>query len=329
MVLRNNLPSHDCFVTVIMPVFNTEKFLSEAIESVLKQTHQKFSFIIIDDGSTDSSASIIESFAAKDSRIRLIRQQNLGHAESMNRALQLSSTDWAFRLDSDDVMLPHRIEKQISFIQSQPEITIASCRANYIDDKGRIFGATANDLKTVSDLRKLVRRGDAVGLLQPGVVMRRDRVMAIGGYRGQFWPADDIDLWTRLAEQGRLILIQDEILMKYRIHRTSIITSNFMNSRKQYEWVRACIDARRNHHSEPDINEFSHIWNSVSRWQRVNRWRKTFAKYMYRSAGQDFLYRKYAAGIVRYLLASACQPSYALLRAWEQTQRRSRRQSIV
>ena len=301
-----------------MPVYNTEPYLHESIKSVLSQTHKNLRFIIVNDGSTDGSKQIIDDFASKDSRIFVLHQSNLGHAEAMNNALHLVETEWVFRMDSDDVMYPNRLESQLSFITSNPEIRVASCRAEFIDYKGRAFGVTTNNLRTLDDFYRHISRREMIGILQPGAVMHRDTVLSVGGYRGQFWPADDIDLWNRIAERGGLILIQDEILMKYRIHKSSATTSNFMHSRLQYEWVRACRKARRDGLREPDKTEFLSIWESVSLWRKLNRWRKTFSKYMYRRAGQDFLTGHVLAALLKMGLSFFLQPSYVIPRIIEQ-----------
>jgi len=312
-------------VSVIMPVFNAENFLAEAIGSILDQTHKNFELIIVDDGSNDGSAEIIESFATRDSRIKVVNQQNLGPAEAMNTGLELAKSDWIFRMDADDVMLPHRIEKQISFIRSNPRVQITSCLAHYINDEGRIFGTTTNSLRTENDFNKLVSRGETIGLLQPGAAMNRNTVMKIGGYRKQFRAAEDIDLWNRVAEQGILILVQDDILMKYRIHKNSIMSSDFMSVRQQYDWVRACISARRRGDEEPNWEKFLAKWNSIPWFKKLNRWRKMYSKHMYRSAGYEFLYKKPTKGAFKLLLASACQPSYVFFRAWEQMRKQTRK----
>jgi len=268
MAVAGKLPSKDSLVTVIMPVFNGDRFIEEAIEGVLNQTHENFRFMIVDDGSGDRSAELSKRDAARDGRIELNQHENRGVAVSMNRVLELARTDWVFRMDSDDIMLPQRLERQIAFIQENPQMKGASFKANYIDTSGRIFGTSANTIRTPKALKDLVDRGEAIGLLGPGAAMDRQTILSVGGFRGQFLSASDIDLWTRTAENGHLVLVQDEILMKYRIHNKSIVTSDFLANREQYEWVRQCMYHRRTGKTEPNWQEFQTIWNSAPWWKK-------------------------------------------------------------
>jgi hypothetical protein len=211
-------------------------------------------------------------------------------------------------------MLPERLAKQLAFIQKHPEVRVTACMARYIDDKGNSLGKTTSDLTTVEKFHWYKEKGEAIGLLHPGVAMHRETILNIGGYRGQFWPADDIDLWNRLAEQGYLILVQDEVLMKYRLHSGSVITSSFQAGRLRYEWVRACMQARRNNQPEPDWETFLLVWKSVPWWVRLNRNRKTQAKYYYRMAGFDKITGKNVKATLELMCATILQPSYVLLR---------------
>lgn len=301
-------------VTVIMPVYNGERYLAEAIESVLEQTYKNFKFIIINDGSTDGSTNIIAHYAASDSRILPIFQPNYGAASARNRVLKETRSEWIALIDNDDIMLPMRLERQIAFLHQHPDIKVASCRAVYINDTGNEFGKSANHLKTQEDFDRLMACDGIIGLLQPGVLMHRRTILEAGGYREQFWPAEDIDLWTRLAEQGHLILIQDEVLMKYRIHPASFITSHHIQALMQLEWVKACKQARMRNKPEPDWESFMRQWTGAPLATRMNWKRRMFANYFYRKAGFRILGRHYARGGVYLVLAGLLDPGYVIRR---------------
>lgn len=305
-------------VSIVMPVYNAEVFLPEALESILAQTYKNFVLIAIDDGSTDGSGEILEKYAAKDSRIEIIRQKNQGVGETRNRGLHHASTEWVFVMDADDVMFPNRIEKQLEFIKRHSDIRICSCLANYIDEEGRVFATSANSVPSRESFEKYVRTGEAIGLLNPGAVIHRETMIAIGGYRNQFKQAEDIDLWNRAAEKGHLILVQNDVLMKYRIHGGSMTTANFMGSRMYYEWVRACMRARRNGTPEPDWESFLANWDSAPLWARANRLRKMYSKALYRQAGQAILTEHRVNGLYKFALATMLQPTYTLPRMMTQ-----------
>ncbi len=301
-------------VAVLMPVFDAGKYLAQAIESVLQQTHTDFELIIVDDGSTDESSDICKYYMQKDSRVTLVSQPNSGMAAALNRGLFLARTDWVFRMDADDVMLPTRLERQLDFIARHPLVKVTSCEARYIDAQGKVFGKTANDIKDVEAFYRSQRTGSVIGLLHPGVAMHRQTALEVGGYRGKFWPADDIDLWNRIAEAGHMILVQDEVLLYYRIHKSSAITSDFKKARLKLEWVKACMMARGKNYPEPDWNEFIQLWNDCTYWRRINRSRKVNAKYLYRKAGYDLLAGRFLQASIAIVGAAMLQPTYVLRR---------------
>ena len=109
-------------VTVLMPVYNGEKYLEEAIDSVLAQTLPDFEFLIIDDGSTDKTPQILKSYT--DTRLRLFHQNNRGLTRSLNKGIQFSGGEYVARMDADDIALPERLEKQVKFLDEHPEIGV-------------------------------------------------------------------------------------------------------------------------------------------------------------------------------------------------------------
>ena len=115
-------------ISVVMPVLNGEKYLAEAIESILNQTFQDFEFIIVDDGSTDQTPEILRSYANKDSRIQIVTNPiNRGIGYSRNRGIALSRGEYIANMDADDLCLPERFEKQVRFLDSHPDIAKKSC----------------------------------------------------------------------------------------------------------------------------------------------------------------------------------------------------------
>ena len=206
------------FVTVLLSALNAEDTISEAIASVLSQTHKDFELILIDDGSTDRTLEIMQRFGLNDPRIRVVSHPNMGMGASLNAGLSMARARWVARMDADDVMIPNRLKRQLSFLRDNCGVTVASSLVYHIDDDGRLLGSSVSDLKTAADLARYVRNNETVGFHHPAVIMRRDVVLEIGGYRPQFWPADDIDLWTRIAEKGHLLLVQQEYLLKWGIH---------------------------------------------------------------------------------------------------------------
>jgi glycosyltransferase involved in cell wall biosynthesis len=208
--------AHDPRVTVVMPVYNCERFLAEAIESILSQTLADFEFVIIDDGSTDDSVEIIASY--RDSRIRLIRNwTNLGVSESLNKGFCLARGEYVARMDSDDVCLPERLARQVAFMEEHAEIGICG---TWIETMGEQAGQVLR-YPTAPDTVKCTHLfGPA--LAHPSVIMRRDMLKKLGLlYNPSFRRAQDFELWVRASEYTALANI-GEVLLRYRLHHQQV-----------------------------------------------------------------------------------------------------------
>ncbi len=314
-VLHRGLCVDQSFVSVVMPVYNGQWFVREAILSVLAQSHRDFELLVIDDGSTDDTPAILTELAAADRRIRIITQTNGGGARARNRALQEARGEWIINLDHDDVMLPHRIERQLAFIATHPDVKVFACRAYHMSDKGRIFGRTlCEPITTRAAFEHYVATNRPIGINHPAVAMHRPTILAVGGYRPAFEGAEDLDLWNRVAERGHLVLQQDEVLMKYRIHGTSVMASRTRRSWETSEWAIACMEARRTGRPEPAWDE--HLTNLRTQpwWRRLWRERRLLARVNYRVAGVDIANRYWTSALRRFLIAGLLSPRYVAAR---------------
>lgn len=201
-------------ISVIMAVFNGEKYLRESIESILNQTYHNFEFIIINDGSTDKSVEIINSY--EDSRIRLIHNsENLKLARSLNKGIDLSKGEYIARMDADDVALPQRLERQVSFMDTNPNVGICG---SWIET----FGNTKKEiwkypLKSEEILVSLIFESV---IAHPSVIIRK-QVLNDNKTKYNITIVEDYDLWIRLSKYTKLANI-GEVLLYYRIHSQSI-----------------------------------------------------------------------------------------------------------
>ena len=127
-------------ISVVMPVYNGEKYLKDAIDSILNQTHTDFEFIIVNDGSTDNTANIIDSYV--DSRIIHVRQENRGLPKALNVGASISKGEYIARMDADDISLPNRLKSQYLFFKSNSDISVLAGSFSYIDEKGKYLGRT-------------------------------------------------------------------------------------------------------------------------------------------------------------------------------------------
>lgn len=127
-------------VTVLMAAYNAELFLAASLDSVLAQTHREFELLVIDDGSTDGTAAIVDAYGARDTRSCVIHQRNRGCSASLNRGLAEAKTELVARLDADDVMSPHRLSRQIAFMEAHPEVAVAGSFVQLINAKDQVIG---------------------------------------------------------------------------------------------------------------------------------------------------------------------------------------------
>src|SRR3954452_3787995 len=123
-------------VSVAMPVYNSERYLAKAVESILAQTFTDFEFLIVDDGSTDASRAILENYAARDQRIKLVSRPNTGYLIALNEMLERSLGYYVARMDADDVALPQRFERQVKYLDDHPECVLLGSRVTIIDPDG-------------------------------------------------------------------------------------------------------------------------------------------------------------------------------------------------
>lgn len=198
-------------ISVIMAVYNGERHLREAMESILGQTFGNFEFIVIDDGSTDSTARILRSF--EDPRLKVKRQENVGLTKSLNKALSMAKGDYVARQDADDVSSRERFEKQVAFLDANPDIALVGSWMTHIDGEGDTIGITR--LPTDPD-RIAAALPISNEFCHGSIMARRTALQSLGGYREQFTYAQDYDLVLRLSEQARLANIPD-VLYRHRL----------------------------------------------------------------------------------------------------------------
>lgn len=199
-----------------MPVYNGERFLAEAIESILGQTFGAFEFVIIDDGSTDASPTILADYASRDPRIRVVTQANAGIVAALNRGLAECRAPLVARMDADDVSEPDRLAAQTKVLRGDSDLVLLGTAIRLVAESGRpgpvVRGPACHDA-----IAETLQRGNCIA--HPTVIMRRDAVMTAGGYREELRHAEDYDLWSRLAPRHRLANLPHPFL-RYRIHES-------------------------------------------------------------------------------------------------------------
>ncbi|WP_051291354.1 glycosyltransferase family 2 protein [Pedobacter glucosidilyticus] len=218
-------------ITVFMAVYNGERYLQEAIDSILHQTFKNFELLIINDGSTDNSENII--LQNKDPRIRLINNpKNQGLVITRNIGLQEAKGKYIAILDSDDIALPQRLEIQYNFMESHQDIAICGSKAlqfNHLKEEVLI------DVHTDYLAERLIFGNVFVN---SSIILRREAALQVGGYQN-YSLGEDYDLALRISESYPIANL-NEILVKYRIHQHNItLTENKALTQEELKIIKA------------------------------------------------------------------------------------------
>ncbi len=217
-------------ISCLMPVFNGERYLSEAIESILAQTKSDLEFIIIDDGSTDATPQIISHYAARDQRIVPLRQENAGIVSALNTGLKHASGQFIARMDADDIALEDRFQFQCQYLSDHPECVLVGGYAETFGDDGHKSTITTGGWRTRTNLETFP---PAIAVaVHPLVMIRTKTLREIGGYREGFPYAEDYDLYIRLSEHGE-IHNPPKLVLKYRAHEGAVSTQKL----ETQEWA--------------------------------------------------------------------------------------------
>lgn len=214
-------------VSVVMPVYNGERYLPEAVESVLHQTFDDFEFIIVDDCSTDDTKAILESY--RDSRIVHIRnRENLGLTRSLNLALDAARGEYIARMDADDFSLSSRFARQVEFLDANPQVGVVGSAVREIGVDGNVCGVLRYPVHHFYLVWCLTFYNP---LVHPSTIMRSSIVKEVGGYNREMICAQDYDLWWKMSRVSCLANLQD-VLLLLRRHQDSI---TFARAKQQWE----------------------------------------------------------------------------------------------
>lgn len=208
-------------ISIITPTYNREKFLSAAIDSVLKQTYKNFELIIVDDGSTDNTQALVASYVEKDPRIKYLQQKNQGQSVARNYALSIASGDFICFLDSDNYWPEEKLEKSIGAFESHPEVDIVYGDCITIDEQGNELHR--NNMRRYSgNIAALLLKDNFVSMNT--TMTRRKCFDEMGGMSGKRRVADDYDLWLKFSARFRFMYMP-EFLAYYRVMENQISTN--------------------------------------------------------------------------------------------------------
>ena len=220
-------------VSVVMPAYNAETYIGEAIGSILRQTFRDFELIVINDASADATERIILSF--QDDRIVYVRnEKNMGVARTLNRGLSMAKGEYIARMDADDISLPERFRKQTAFLDENPQIAVVGAAIEMFGDgekpERRCFSQSSEAMK--------VDLFFSCGLAHPSVMMRKSVIAELGGYDPAFEGLEDYQLWCRVAREHGITTLPD-LLFRYRVHGGQVTKNPSTEHRRRFQALKA------------------------------------------------------------------------------------------
>lgn len=289
-------------VTVALNAYNGMPYLPAAVESIQNQTLEDIQIIIVNDGSEDGSREYLDSL--QDSRVRIIHQENQGCSVASNVAIRECKTPYLARMDADDIALPRRLECQLAFLESHPEVGMVGTQTACLGTHsvgGSIMLPTTHEAiwNSLLDGRH--------AMAHPTVMMRTERIRSVGGYWNHRLSDDDTDMMLRMGEVARLSNLAD-VQYHYRIHQGSLSATNVRGMRFSYEY--AIELAMRRHNNLPPItpDEFAGLKENQP-WYR--RWAESLdihARCQYRHAMEELYGNHPLRGRLRLMWAALCSP---------------------
>jgi glycosyltransferase involved in cell wall biosynthesis len=204
-------------VTVLLSVYNGDRFLREAIDSVLGQAWEDFELLVVNDGSTDGTATILKSYS--DARLQIItNERNIGVPASLNRGLAHARGEYIARIDADDLALPERLVEQVQYLDRHPQVGLVACATEFVDEDGTAirvesFGLIPEQLYYTLTFVNCIHSSS--------VTFRKELILDIGGYDESMRYAIDYDLWLRVSRRTKIVKLR-KVLAKWRDSDTNI-----------------------------------------------------------------------------------------------------------
>lgn len=208
-------------ISVVMPAYNAERYLAEAIDSILSQTFRDFEFILVDDCSTDATPEVIDEYARRDGRISVFRNdKNLKLARTLNRGMKTARGKYIARIDADDIAFPDRFEKQVRFMEENPKVGILGGTMIIINETGNVIGERCYYTQD-KEIRKNIFKFSPFS--HPAVIIRKSVLEKSGLYDYHYNPVEDYELYFRIGFHAKFANLADK-LIKYRVVSGSMTT---------------------------------------------------------------------------------------------------------
>jgi len=223
-------------ISVLLPVYNAERFVAETLDSLIRQTNKNFEIIAVNDGSSDGSLKVLREYAKRDDRIKVIDQKNQGLVKTLNTAAKLSSGEFLARIDADDVALDRRFEFQLKAMKEDSNRVLIAGGFDVMNEDGEILYHDAVPTNYEDIINAMYTRNP---IAHGSILMRRSAFEEAGGYSEDCGPTEDYELWTRLSKIGTIIALPQTIF-RWRVNPNGITStkSDIMEKHMKVNFVK-------------------------------------------------------------------------------------------
>lgn len=314
-------------ITIAMCIYNAEKYLQEALDSLTRQSYKNLKYLFIDDGSTDKSLNIIKDFCKTNTSCKLIKnEKNLGTAAARNEALRNVETELLMFFDSDDIAKPELVETLYDRLKRTENCIAVSCYAKYISETGtELRGGVFMGTDSPDEFLDRAKSGKLTFMV-PVTLFYKSYALKAGEYRTKGFPngdiryqdlSEDLDLWSRMSDfafDGKIMIVEKQVLYYYRKRSDSLSAPK----EKQYamtlkmKYIKENIRLRRGGEEEITFIDFM---KSLSKKKKKQIKRGFYAEYYYRKAAFGFVEKKYLMIIPWLMISLFLKPSYLLQKA--------------
>lgn len=311
-------------VSVIIPAFNAADTLAETVASAVNGTHKHLEILIVDDCSTDGTATVGVKLAEEDSRIQYFRNsQNYGVSKSRNLMIYRATGEYVAFLDSDDTWEPNKLEVCLKMLADNPEVKAVAHALRYLDKRGNKLSYVPTYPTTKAQMQEIKKTGESPWVFPSSVVVDRSILLSEGGFAEDWQVGEDTELFTKIAQKYGL-LAATEPLGNYRIRGNSLTDKHWLKKRIAADCVKENQWRRLRGEKELSLNEYEQVFlKNLPLLKRVNKFREVLALHYMRKLGQSFLNREVVSALIYGIATTALNP-IATVNKWKWMKDRDR-----
>ena len=304
-------------VSVIIPAFNAADTLAEAVYSAVNGTHNHLEILIVDDCSTDDTATVGSKLAEEDWRIQYFRNpENYGVSKSRNLMIYQATGEYVAFLDSDDTWELNKLEVCLKMLQDNPEVKAVAHALRYLDKHGNKLSYVATYPTTKAQMQEIKQTGESPWVFPSSVVVDRSILLSEGGFAEDWQVGEDTELFTKIAQKHGL-LAATAPLGNYRIRGNSLTDKHWLKKRISADCVKENQLRRLRVEKELSLNEYEQVcFKNLSLLKKINKFRELLALHYMRKVGQSFLNREILPTLLYGIATTVLNPK-ATLNKWK------------